>query len=84
MGGLFDIGGDWRPNPTDCATKGNKKGHCSHRNGINADISFDGVNDRGERVVFTQTEKNVLNVIIALVTRDIFLHDNHFHTKRGQ
>jgi len=73
-GGLFDIKNNWRPP------------HKSHRKGINGDIEFYGMTDDGQcSKRFTETQRNILHVIIALVTRDVLLtEDGHFHTKQGR
>jgi len=73
-GGLFDICSHW------------VTPHKGHRVGVNADISFLGATDSGGIVAFTQTEKNILHLVISLVTRDVLREEknNHFHTKPGR
>ncbi len=79
FGGGFDIGGDWYEdvNIAHCGEHGN--GHCTHRMGNNADISFDVLNQSNERISLSAVQRRDLLSIISQIVGQPFRHSDHFH-----
>jgi hypothetical protein len=77
-GGGFDISGHW---DTDVIVDCNHRGHCTHRIGTNADISFYASNTQDQRVTLTNAQQRKLILIITGIygTPNIETTRAHFH-----
>jgi len=81
LGGGFDLGGNWEadvydqyPQSGDC----NDTGHCEHREGTVADISFSVLNPSGDPVPMTPQQTDRIRQIIRRIIGAPLEH-GHFH-----
>lgn len=84
-GGGFDIYGRWEQDIAQTTCRQSGFGHCTHRMGETADVSFDVINPQGSRVPLTDEQKTDLELIINAISGAPVVHSDHFHVSvKGQ
>jgi len=81
FGGAFDINGNWEQDVIEPNCRQPGFGHCGHRRGQNADISFQLINPRGQQVVMTGRQRLLLLQIITLIAGAPYQHSSHLHVQ---
>jgi hypothetical protein len=79
LGGAFDIFASWDQDVIEPNCRQQGHGHCGHRRGTNADISFQVINPQGQQVLTTSRQRRRLLEIIRNIAGFPVTHRDHYH-----